>query len=62
MQLIITVLKKVMFSAALVSVLVCLFVCYQDYTKIVHSVVTKFDGKGAHAPPMKALDFDDNPH
>jgi len=55
--LLITSTKEVRFSPAFV----CLFVCYQHYTKTTQLIFTEFGGKVAHWPPKKPLDFGGNP-
>jgi len=38
-----------------------LFVCFQGYTITTWLIFTKFNGKVAHGPRKKPLDFGDNP-
>jgi len=48
-----------MFSSASV----CLFVCLSEgYAENTRPVFTKFDGKAAHGPRKKPLDFGGNSH
>ena len=59
MVAVITGAKRAMISSAFV----CLFVFvvrWQDYVKTTHPISTQFDGKVAHGPRKKPLDFGGN--
>ena len=53
--------RKVTTSAKEVMSSLCLFVCQEDYANTVEPIFTKFDGKVAHGPWKKPLDFGGNP-